>query len=235
MSASDTTENMESQLTPIGDTAAAKVKAVVRARVVDKIRSELNIEKWPAIWQPSKSKNKPALRTMQREMTGDDGSTIVSRVEVGYTQLGTLSTEEQKMLYVLIKLWEDSGKPDTQVFFSSRGLARSLKKKGWGTNVIEAITKSLRKLRTIPIEWINSYYDQTKQGAVVVDRRPFTLLGDLRIVERREDGAVNSSLGYFKFDDHVLANLQLNYTKPVCIEEFFMLKSDIAMLIYYIY
>src|SRR5438067_8737048 len=36
----------------------------------------------------------------------------------------------------------------------------------------------------------------------------------------------------FKFDDHVLANLQLNYTKPVCIEEFFRLKSEIAQLVY---
>ena len=207
-------------------------KGTVRARVVEKIRSELNIEKWPAIWQPAKSKNKPALRVMEREITAPDGSRLVSRVEIGYTQLGTLTTEEQKMLYVLIRLWEESGKPDTQVFFSSRGLARLLKKKGWGTNVIVAVTKSLRKLRTIPIEWINSYHDQTKAGAVVVDRRPFTLLGDLRIVERRQDGAVNSSLGYFKFDDHVLSNLQLNYTKPVCIEEFFKLKSEIAQLIY---
>lgn len=219
-----------SQNEPVGTSSAARPAAKVR--VVEKIRSELNIEKWPAIWQPAKSKNKPSVRVMEREVTAPDGNRIVSRVEVGYTQLGTLSTEEQKMLYVLIRLWEDSGKPDTQVFFSSRGLARMLKKKGWGTNVIQAITKSLRKLRTIPIEWINSYYDQTKQGAVVVDRRPFTLLGDLRVVERRQDGAVNSSLGYFKFDDHVLTNLQLNYTKPVCIEEFFKLKSEIAQLIY---
>lgn len=207
-------------------------KAVSRRRAMDKIRSELNIEKWPAIWQPAKSKNKPALRVLQREVTAQDGSRVVSRVEVGYTQLGTLTTEEQKMLYVLIKLWEDSGKVDRQVFFSTRALARSLKKKGWGTNVITAITKSLRKLRTIPIEWINSYYDQSKAGAVIVDRRPFTLLGDLRIVERHQDGAVNSSQGYFKFDDHVLMNLQLNYTKPVCIEEFFKLRSEIAQLIY---
>ena len=207
-------------------------KPTVRARVVEKIRSELNIEKWPAIWQPAKSKNKPALRIMEREVPAADGSSVVSRVEVGYTQLGTLSTEEQKMLYVLIKLWEESGKPDTQVFFSTRELARMLKKKGWGTNVIQAITKSLRKLRTIPIEWINSYYGQTKLGAVVVDRRPFTLLNELRVVERRQHGAVNSSQGYFKFDDHVLTNLQLNYTKPVCIEEVFKLKSEIAQLIY---
>jgi hypothetical protein len=169
---------------------------------------------------------------MQREMTGDDGGKIISRVEVGYTQLGTLTTEEQKLLYVLIKLWEDAGKPDVQVFFSTRSLARMLKKKGWGTNVIHAITKSLRKLRTIPIEWVNSYFDKTKEGAVLVDRRPFSILGELRVVERSQDGAVNSSLGYFKFDDHILRNLQLNYTKPVCIEEFFKLKSEIAQLVY---
>ena len=168
---------------------------------------------------------------MEREISLD-GTRIKSRVEVGYTQLGTLSTEEQKLLYVLIKLWEDEDKPDAQVFFSTRGLARMLKKKGWGTNVIDATTKSLRKLRTVPIEWINSYRDQTKAGEVLVDRRPFTILGDLRIVERRQDGAVNSSLGYFKFDDHILRNLQLNYTKPVCIEEFFKLKSEIAQLVY---
>jgi len=207
-------------------------KAVARAGMVEKIRSELNIEKWPAIWQPAKSKNKPALRSMEREVTAEDGSRMVSRVEVGYTQLGTLSTEEQKLLYVLIKLWEDAGKPDVQVFFSTRGLARMLRKNGWGTNVIQSITKSLRKLRTIPIEWINSYFDRTETGTVVVDRRPFSILGDLRIVERRQDGAVNTSLGYFKFDDHILSNLLRNYTKPVCIEEFLKLKSEIAQLVY---
>jgi hypothetical protein len=52
------------------------------------------------------------------------------------------------------------------------------------------------------------------------------------VIERRQDGAVNSSQGYFKFNDHILTNLQLNYTKPVCIEEFFKLRSEIAQLIY---
>ncbi len=218
-------------VTPSDAVSSRPSRSAARGRPVEKIRSELNIEKWPAIWQPSKSKNRPALRTMEREIT-TEGTRIKSRVEVGYTQLGTLSTEEQKLLYVLIKLWEDEGKPDAQIFFSTRGLARMLKKKGWGTNVIQATTKSLRKLRTVPIEWINSYHDQTKTGEVLVDRRPFTILSDLRIVERRQDGAVNSSLGYFRFDDHILRNLQLNYTKPVCIEEFFKLKSEIAQLVY---
>jgi hypothetical protein len=225
-------EDHKTEITDTVQPSRQVAKASSRARLVEKIRSELNIEKWPAIWQPAKSKNKPALRSMEREVSGEDGSRMVSRVEVGYTQLGTLTTEEQKLLYVLIQLWEAADKPNVQVFFSTRGLARSLRKKGWGTNVIQSITKSLRKLRTIPVEWINSYFDQTETGAVVVDRRPFSILSDLRIVERHQDGAVNSSLGYFKFDDHILSNLQLNFTKPVCIEEFFKLKSEIAQLVY---
>src|SRR3984893_19379437 len=129
----DTTQKPE--LAQTGTPARPAAKASARAKLAEKIRSKLNSEKWPAIWQPAKSKNKPALRTMEREVTGEDGSRMVSRVEVGYTQLGTLTTEDQKLLYVLIQLWEEAEKPDVQVFFSTRALARMLKKKGCGNNV----------------------------------------------------------------------------------------------------
>jgi len=209
-----------------------KGKAGLRARTADKIRSELNVEKWPAIWQPAKSRNKPALRIMEREILTDDGNRVVARVEVGYTHLGTLTTEEQKLLYVLFRLWEEAGRNDHQVFFSIRLLSRLLGKKGWGTNVMESITKSLRKLRTVPIEWVNSYYDKRDGATVLIERRPFTFLDELRTVERQVDGVVNSCLGYFKFDDHIRINLQQNYSKPVLIEEFFRLTSEIAQLVY---
>ena len=55
---------------------AKVIQSLARAGLVEKIRSELNIEKWPAIWQPAKSKNKPALRTMEREVNGEDGNRI---------------------------------------------------------------------------------------------------------------------------------------------------------------
>ena len=112
----------------------------------DKIRAELNIEKWPAIWRPAKSNTKPEVRILERETKDREGNVTNSRVEVGFTHLGMLTTEEQKMFYALVKQWEDSGKPDSQVFFSDRLLQRLLQKK-WGTNVIDAMTKALRKLR----------------------------------------------------------------------------------------
>jgi hypothetical protein len=198
-----------------------------------KVRAELNLEKWPAIWQPSKSKNQKALRVFEREVVSADGSKVVSRVEVGYTHLGTLTTEDQRMYYALIHLWEDSGKPsDRPVFFSDRLLARVLKK-SWGTNVRDSIVKSLRKLRTIPIEWINSYYQKTEEGKTVLrERTPFTILSELKIVERETDGAVNAAVGYFKSDDRILHNLLANYTKPLFLETILNLKSDIAQLLY---
>jgi hypothetical protein len=203
------------------------------ASVARKVRAELNLEKWPAIWQPSKSKNERALRVFERQVGSADGSTVVSRVEVGYTHLGTLTTEDQRMYYTLIHLWEESGKPaDRPVFFSDRLIARVLKK-SWGTNVRDTVVKSLRKLRTIPIEWINSYYQKTEEGKTVLrERTPFTILSDLKIVEREVDGSVNRAVGYFKADDRILHNLLANYTKPLFLETILNLKGEIAQLLY---
>src|SRR5438552_1114123 len=119
---------------------AKPVRKTATAKAATKIRAELNLEKWPGLWQPSKSKNEKMLRVLEREIANSDGSAVISsRVEIGYTHLGTLTTEERKMYGALIKVWEDGGKPaDRPVFFSDRLLARILKK-GWGTNARDAI------------------------------------------------------------------------------------------------
>jgi len=224
---------------PIPDTQPAKPQAKLRlvkkspppGSQPEKIRAELNIEKWPAIWRPATSKSKPAVRILERELKDPEGNITKSRVEVGFTQLGMLTTEEQKMFYALVKQWEDSGKPEAQVFFSDRLLQRLLKKK-WGTNVIEAMTKALRKLRATPIEWTNSYHSKTEQGVVLKDRRIFNILSELRIVEREVDGSTNKALGYFKFDDGILHNLLHNYTKPLLLDTIISINSPIGQLLY---
>jgi len=217
--------------TPAKALSRKKTFKVVERPKPEKIRVELNIERWPAIWQPAKSKNKPQLRVFERETRLEDGGKIISRVEISFNHLGTVSTEEQKMFYALIKHWEDQGRPEAEVFFSDRILARILQK-GWGSNVIESMTKSLRKLRTVSLEWINSYHDKTQEGVVLRQRHPFTILAQLKIIERAEAGAVNTAKGYFKFDDHILSNLLARYTKPFLIEEFFKIKTDIGLLLY---
>jgi len=183
------------------------------------------------MWQPSKSKTKAAVRTMEREVTFSDGSRGTSKLEVGFTQFGTITTEDQRMLYALVKQWEDTGKSGTQVFFSDRLLARLLKK-SWGTNVIEALTGSLRRLRLTPLRWIKSYRRSDTPNKEVEEEVPFTILSDLKIIRRKSDGHVTNQQGYFQFDRNLLENLLNNYTKPLLLDEFFKLKSEIGQLIY---
>ena len=198
----------------------------------EKIRVELNVEKWPALWRPARSQADPKVRLLEREFTTSTGIRGISKLEIGFTHLGTVTTEDQRMFYALIRLWEESGKPaDRPVFFSDRQLARLLHKK-WGTNVIESINASLRRLRTTPLRWINSYHRNDGSGKSVEEETFFNFLEQLKIVTRKEHGHITNQQGYFKFGNDILNNLLNNYTKPLFDDEFFKLETEIGQLLY---
>lgn len=62
----------------------------------EKIRVELNIEKWPGIWQPAKGHTRLAARTLERQIGLQNGDRVSSKLVVGFTDLGTLNTEDQR-------------------------------------------------------------------------------------------------------------------------------------------
>ncbi len=207
--------------------------SIIDRQEPEKVRVELNIEKWPAIWQPAKAHTRNVLRSFEREVKLQDGTKQKAKLLVGFTELGTVTTEDQKMFYALIKRWEDSGKPAGKpVYFSDRLLAKILRKKGWGTNVIEAMTGSLRKLRLTPLRWVRSFHRNDGSGKEYESEVPFQILNDLKIITRREDGHVTNQQGYFQFDKNIEVNLLANFTKPLLTEEFFKIQSEIAQLIY---
>jgi replication initiator protein len=195
----------------------------------ERIRPELNLEKW-AIWQPAHSRNKET-RTFTRIFSGKEGDERIQQVTVHYVdKVGTLTTEDQKTYYALVKHWEDEGRSAEWTFFSLRQLAKLLNKK-WGTNVIDSLTQSLTRLRTIGIVWADAYYDgKTETIRDVLD--PFTILSKVKIVRRRTDGHVTTAIGYFRFDDDILNNLQANYTKPVILDTVLSFKSELAQVLY---
>lgn len=226
-------KNLEVEPTPAQPRAKQKIVNITEKQKPEKIRVELNVEKWPALWRPAKSKGTPRVRTLEREFSTSTGIRGLSKLEVGFTQFGTITTEDQKMFYALIRQWEESGKPaDRPVFFSDRLLAKLLHKKGWGTNVIEAITSSLRRLRTTPLRWINSYHRNDGSGKNVEEETLFNFLEQLKIITRREHGHVTNQQGYFQFGRDILQNLLANYTKPLFDEEFFKLQTEIGQLLY---
>jgi hypothetical protein len=173
------------------------------------------------------------VRTLERDIELPDGTRGVAKLEVGFTQFGTITTEDQKMFYALIRHWEENGKPaDRPVYFSDRLISRLLKKKGWGTNVIVALTSSLRRLRTTPLRWIKSYHRKDNPARQYEEESFFSFLDTLKIVTRKEHGHVTNQQGYFQFDKEILSNLLNHYTKPLLDEEFFKLQTEIGQLLY---
>lgn len=204
-------------------------QSVLEQSVLKKIRPELNLEKW-SVWQPARSKNAPQVRTFQREISFPDGSKTTAKVEIGFTNHGVLTTEDQKTYYALVKLWEEQGRSLDPVQFSLQQLAKHLNKK-WGTNVINSLTQSLKKLRVTPFHWENSYFNTSNQETMeVLDT--FTILSDLKIATRKKDGITNEATGYFRFNDYILKNLQNNHSKPLFFHVVINFKSEIAQLLY---
>lgn len=199
------------------------------ALALQKIRPELNLEKWP-VWQPAKSKNAPRARTLRREVALADGSKVAAKVKIGFTDEGALTTEDQKTYYALVQHWEEHGAADSPVAFSLQRIAKRLNKK-WGTNVIEALTDSLVRLRTTPFVWENSYFDGASQETLEL-LTAFNILSDLKIAKRKKDGVVIKEAGYFRFNEFILKNLQTNNTKPVLFDVILSFNSEIAQLVY---
>lgn len=209
--------------------SAAETKPKSRDRALEIIRSELNLEQW-SIWQPANSRNAPKARVLTRELTLADGTKATAQVEVGFTNKGALTTEDQKTLYALVKQWEERGKTNTLTPVSLKRLAKLLKKK-WGTQTVKGLINSLSRLRATPFTWTNSYFDSsTGETVEVLDM--FNILSDMRIAKRSKGDVITKEAGYFKFHELVLANLQNNHTKPVLYDVAISFQSEIAQLLY---
>ena len=197
------------------------------AKVV--VRPDLNLEKWP-LWEASNSRHQERARILHREIRLPDGSVVAARVEVGYSNHGTLTTEDQKTCYGLFKLWEDLGKPKGRIHFSRQQLARVLKK-SWGSKVNKAITDSLMRLRFTPFVWEHSYYDSGSQETVErIDT--FNILSELHLARRVRGEATVGETSYFEFNDRILANLLAGFTRPVYLDTILTFQSEVAQILY---
>ena len=97
-------------------TMPAPPEQVVTKHTLEKIRPELNLEKWP-VWQPAKSKNQPVERIIEREISLPGGNRLSARVEIGFTNRGDLTTEDQRTYYALVQQWEESVRPENSPSF----------------------------------------------------------------------------------------------------------------------
>ena len=193
------------------------------------VRPDRNLEKWP-IWEPSSSRRKPEPRIIRRDIKLANGNTGVATVEVGFSNKGCLTTEDQKTFYALVKYWEESGRPTENVCFSRQRLARILRKQ-WGSKVNSAITSSLMRLRFTPFTWDKSYFDSSIRETIErIDT--FNILADLQLTRRSKEGHTTRETSFFRFNGLILKNLLANHTKPVYLDVILSFQSEIAQLLY---
>lgn len=212
------------------DEAVTVTAAPEREEEIDTVRPDRNLEKWP-IWQAGGSRLAPTKRTIQREVRLPDGSKAVAKVEVGYSDKGMLTTEDQKTLYALVKHWEERGKPGDDVVFSKQQIARVLKKT-WGRNVNAALTESLMRLRFTPFTWERSYFDSAAKETVGrIDT--FTILTDLHLTYRKDaQKHTTREACHYRFNDRILQNLLSGFTRPVFLDTVLSFKSEISQVLY---
>jgi hypothetical protein len=183
------------------------------------------------MWEPAKSRRIFRTRVVEREVTLSDGARIVARMRIAPSTEGTLTTEEQRHFYGLVRIWEEGGRlVEAPTYFSLQGLARTLRKR-WGSRTIETMTQSLTRLLATTLFWENAYYDKNA-GETKKELHGFHILEELHIVETRKDGHVTREACYFRFNTFILNNLIANYTKPVLLDTVLNFESEIAQILY---
>lgn len=193
----------------------------------DIVRPELNLEKWPGMWQPARSNSK--LNKVVLERKRKDGG--ISKIEItANSEYGAMTTETQKVMYALCKISEKSGHP-RRIYFSSSKIAKILKKK-WGSSAAGIIETGLYQLRSTFFLMKDVFYD-TVSKKIVTFIDTFTILSVLKMVKEGMGGHITTEECYCEFNEYIYNNLVNNYVKPVLLDTFLSFGDDgIAQLLY---
>jgi hypothetical protein len=189
------------------------------------------MEKFPLF---TTSQYKGKSREYSREEHTPNGDIQKRTVVIGKiaeNEVGILRILDLKCYYALVKIWEEAGRPDHEsVKFSIHSIAKILGK-SWSGRSYAQIKSSLERLRKIPIDWIRAFKNKESEDTINV-LETFTILDDLKLIERREGKKVKDAVSAFRFNAHLIANLRSNYSKPVALDTLYGFKKDISVLLY---
>lgn len=191
------------------------------------VRPELNFEKWPGIWQPTKSNNKLYEIVLERKTTDS-----ISKVEItANSKYGPLTTETQKIIYALYKISEEKGHP-RRIPFSCSKIAKILNKK-WGKGTTKTIKEGLYQLRFTAFILKDVFFDSISKKRIKSFVDTFTILSVLKLSEEEDDGHITTEACYCEFNEYIYNNLLNNYVKPTLLNVVLGFGDDgIAQLLY---
>jgi len=193
-------------------------------------RSELNVQKWTCLFATSRSREKS--RELVRRSGDREIKLVIGKQSSGGKEIevGVLKIPSYKVLVALIHIWESRGKPLDWVVSSLYELSEVMGRRWGGGAGAQALKAALKDLRDIPIQWIGFFYKPEDRYIAILEDQPLRFIKVKFFTAKRGDREIESRFA-FKFDERILENLLLGYTKPVRLDVISKL-SEIATLLY---
>jgi len=194
------------------------------------VRMDLNLEKWPLF---STEEHKGARVLKRIDSAGNKQTVTISPYIKGDKQYTLTAHREGKIIYALLKKWQDSGKPnDKPVYFSLRQIADILGI-SWGGSAYNFIKTGLLNLRGVCLTFESSY-KASKTSETYELTEPMNILMKLKIFEKTQrDGVVPVfSFSEFTFHNYITDSILNKFMKPVRLDVLKQLKGDTVIILY---
>lgn len=195
------------------------------------IRPETNLARWPQLFA---TRQTPGLsRTIER---GD--SKVVLGLQITnkgqQVEVGFLIVPDYVVLMGLIHMWELNDRPQNEfVGVSVRNFVKQVLGRTPSKLNYQRLEESLKRLKQVPIRWINAFYDSQTGRLETISDKEFNFL---QYLEVRKVAFVEHQPAFktftFKFNDYFLRNLSSDSTKPFLLSEIVKFGSELSVLAY---
>lgn len=195
------------------------------------VRPEINLAKWPQLFA---TRQTPGLsrvieRVDSKVVIGKQINNKGNEIEVGF-----LIVPDYVVLMGLIHIWELNDRPQEEnVDVYVRSFVRQVLCREVSQPVYHHLELSMKRLKHVPIRWINAFYDSRTGKLETIDAEEFNILQYLK-TKKVAYGAGQPGLKAisFKFNDHFLKNLLNNETKPLLLNELVQFGKELSVLTY---
>ena len=189
---------------------------------------ELNLDLGQFFYPDEKSK-RFEIREFHATFSDTEGNSCTTKVLIKPdATLGTLTTFDERVMYVLLELWKEQGQP-YKVRFSYRELLRRLETK-IGVNTLKAIQNSVERLGGVMLRWENSFYIKSEDRYIDL-LTPFTIITNVKVATNRAKG-IGAAVCEFSFNENFLNNLKANYCRPIKFDVILNFRTPLAQAVY---
>lgn len=198
------------------------------------VQSDISLEKWNIF----STKKSTGYRELKRTFETKDGSVTEQTVCIGLPDSKeTLMTQEAKIFYLFLDLWDKSGRdPNGIVSGSFREIYTTLRAidqkstKRFGNHEKKWFSEKLTRMVRVPIVYKNAY--KTKDGNYSVEES-FTLLQRNELFERKNDQKKRYfALSSFTLHPLIVKSILGHNIKPLRLDVLVGLKKEISIILY---